>query len=642
MSAIFFADMVGYTLLMQENEQKAKLLRDQHRLVLQEESVAHGGTILQYYGDGTLCVFDSSIEAVKCAIDIQTRLSKEPKVPLRIGIHIGDVVHDDEGIYGDGVNVASRIESLSVAGSVLVSERVVEDVKSHPSIEFKNMGVFQLKNVRKPTGVFAIGNQPLVVPVSSQLKGKGEQKTKSVAVLPFVNMSTSKENEYFSDGITEELLNALTKVKGLQVTARTSSFAFKGKNIDIRDIGQQLNVEHILEGSVRKSGNKVRITAQLITTADGYHQWSQTFDRNLDDIFELQDELAHTIAHQLREKLGAEDVDQQPIGGTTKDPESYSLYLKGNYYWNKWSPDNIKKAIELYDKAIEKEPDFSLAHSGRAGCYVFLGITGNYPADLAFPRAKLSAEKAMELDPQDDKSLLTMAMFKFMYEKNTDSARRYFENALELNPNNSVTRQYYAMFLSTVGQQEQALKEVELAHQLDPLSLSILGTQGNAFLIFKMYEKAEVVFQSMLDMDPTFRTALEGLGWVNVQMKKWDKALKYFLKFQELTGSPLKGMSGLGYVYARTGQLQKAQECLDKLDQRSREDKETNLNIDYAVVYLGFKNWERTFLHIEKAIEANMGGMFLSVHPIWEEVREEPKFKALLEYSRTAQIKPSK
>ncbi|MCP5102733.1 MAG: adenylate/guanylate cyclase domain-containing protein, partial [bacterium] len=274
LAAIMFTDMVGYTALMQENELQARISRDRHRKIQQEASSRHGGKILQYYGDGTLIIFNSAIEAVGCAVDIQTELQKTPPIPLRIGIHTGDIVYDEEGIYGDGVNIASRIEGLSTSGSVLISDKLADEIKNQPGFGFKSLGIFDLKNVKQPVEIFAVTNKGLSIPDAREIETRREEHIKSIAVLPFVNMSSDPENEYFSDGITEELLNALSKTDGLQVTARTSSFAFKGRNLDIREIGRQLGVKTVLEGSVRKAGRKVRITAQLISIADGYHIWS--------------------------------------------------------------------------------------------------------------------------------------------------------------------------------------------------------------------------------------------------------------------------------------------------------------------------------------------------------------------------------
>ncbi|HLG39861.1 MAG TPA: adenylate/guanylate cyclase domain-containing protein, partial [Chitinophagaceae bacterium] len=302
LAAIMFADMTGYTAMMQDDEKKAKTLRDRQRHVLETLIPAHNGKIIQYFGDGTLSVFSSATDAVKCAIKIQDELQKEPKVLLRIGLHSGDISYDKEGVYGDSVNLASRIEALSVPGAVLISDKVFDEVKNQSDIKTTALGKFNLKNVKRQVEVYAVANEGLIIPTPAQTGVKAGAE-KSIAVLPFVNMSTDPENEYFSDGISEEILNALTKVEGLQVTARTSSFSFKGKNEDVRQIGNKLGVATVLEGSVRKAGKKIRITAQLINTTDGYHIWSENYDSDLEDIFEVQDEISLKIVNRLKENF---------------------------------------------------------------------------------------------------------------------------------------------------------------------------------------------------------------------------------------------------------------------------------------------------------------------------------------------------
>src|SRR4026208_602552 len=328
LAAILFADMTGYTALMQDNELLARQKRKRFKEVLETAIEKHDGKILQNYGDGSLSIFNSAINSVTCAISIQQQLQLEPKVELRIGIHTGDIVFEDESIFGDGVNLASRIESLAVPGGVFISEKVYDEIKNHENIKARDMGFFELKNVKQPVHLFAIANDGIIVPSRDELKGKTKQPTNRLAVVPFVNMSADPENEYFSDGITEELLNALTKVDGLQVTSRTSAFAFKGKNDDIREIAIKLNVDKILEGSVRKSGNRVRITTQLINAADGYHLWSENYDRNLTDIFEVQDEISGIIANKLRENFVATQQDDVLVKVPNKNIDAYTQYLK--------------------------------------------------------------------------------------------------------------------------------------------------------------------------------------------------------------------------------------------------------------------------------------------------------------------------
>jgi TolB-like protein len=318
LAAIMFTDMVGYTALMQQNEILAVQQRDKSKKILEDALRKYDGRLLQYYGDGTLSVFSSALNAVKSSIEIQT-LNRDEKIAMRIGIHTGDVVFDDAGIYGDSVNVASRIESLAVAGAVFISEKLFNEI-SNQGLDAKPLGYFELKNVKQPVQVFAISSPGIVIPSRDEVKGKLKQSPNSIAILPFASLSSDPENDFFCDGITEELLNVLSKIEGLQVTSRTSSFAFKGKTEDIREIAAKLNVQKVLEGSVRKAGNKLRITAQLINASDGYHIWSESYDRNFEDIFEIQDDISRTIANKLRKNLAASDH-EKAIGKST-----YSKY----------------------------------------------------------------------------------------------------------------------------------------------------------------------------------------------------------------------------------------------------------------------------------------------------------------------------
>ncbi|MGB0424714.1 MAG: adenylate/guanylate cyclase domain-containing protein, partial [Flavobacteriales bacterium] len=255
LSAIMFTDIVGYTALMQSNEKKAAQLRARHRKVFEEQHKLFNGRIVQYYGDGTLSVFNSAINACECATQIQLILREGDPLPLRIGLHLGDIVFDKTEVYGDGVNVSARIESLAVEGSILLSSNINEELKNQESISTVFMGSFDFKNVNEPLKVFAIDQEGIVLPKASELNGKIFTPNKSVAVLPFVNMSSDPDNEYFSDGMTEEIINALSKIERLKVTSRTSSFYFKNKSLPIKKIAKELNVSAILEGSVRVSGN---------------------------------------------------------------------------------------------------------------------------------------------------------------------------------------------------------------------------------------------------------------------------------------------------------------------------------------------------------------------------------------------------
>ncbi len=634
LAAIMFTDMVGYTALMQKNERQAKENRDRHRQVLQESVRVHHGEILQYYGDGTLIIFKSAIEGVKCAVDIQQALQDEPKIPLRIGMHIGDIVHDEDGIFGDGVNIASRIESLSVSGAILISEKLNDEIRNHPELSAKSLGEFELKNVKRPVEEFALNNEGLTFPKQKEIKNKNGTDNKTIAVLPFVNMSADPENEYFSDGISEELLNALTKVDGLLVTSRTSSFAFKGQNKDIRKIGEELGVNTVLEGSVRKAGNKVRITAQLINTADGYHIWSEVYDRKLEDIFEVQDEIARIITNKLREKLTNEGSKESLVKPPTENLVAYNLYLKGLFYWNKWTPEDRKKAINLFEEAIEKEPNFALPYSGLANCYSILGSTGQMDVKIAYPNAKKAALKALELDNNLMEAYLSLATVKLYYDSDDAAANELIQKALNLNPGAAVAHQNYANYLlltgNLTGKLTEAIKESELAVQLDPLSMPNNLFLGNVYLFDKQYDKALKQHDKILELDPKFRAALEAKGWAYIFKGDPEMAIKYFKKYQKLTDSPLKGVTGLGYAYARAGQIDKAKQTLNNLEKRERLEKDLNNSMDFAVIYIALQDYDKVFYYFERAVVDRFGFMFLKSHPMFEEVRKDARFKKFM------------
>ncbi len=412
LAAIMFTDIVGYTEMMNQNEMTAAAIRQRHREVFEKEHQNFNGEILQYYGDGTLSIFKSAVEAVECSIKMQQQFQVGDIVPLRIGIHLGDIVFDKNDVYGDGVNLASRIESLGVSGCVLISDKIGYAIKNQSNFTSESLGFFEFKNIKDPVEVFAISNEGIKIPKRSELKGKLKENKKSVAVLPFVNMSSDPDNEYFSDGIAEEILNALVKIEGLQVIARTSSFAFKGKNIDVREIGRLLNVVHLLEGSVRKAGNRVRITAQLVSALDGTHFFSETYDRNLEDIFAVQDEIASKITNRLREHLG-EDLHRQTIvQAPTLNMEAYEIYLKGLFFFNQWG-ETMGKAIPFFEKAIELQKDFALPHARLGVCYFFQAFGGKISWTEAYEKIRIHTNITIELKTESPEVYFAQAIFHF-------------------------------------------------------------------------------------------------------------------------------------------------------------------------------------------------------------------------------------
>jgi adenylate cyclase len=633
--AIMFADMMGFTAMMQEDEAKAKLQRNHQQKTLETLIPKYNGTIVQFFGDGTLSMFDSAIDAVKSAIEIQKELQKEPKVKLRIGIHSGDVVYDTKGLYGDCVNLASRIESASIPGAVLISDKVFDEVKNQNDIKTTPLGKVNLKNVKKPVEVHAVTNEGLVVPTPVQV-GVKANIDKSIAVLPFVNMSADQENEYFSDGISEEILNSLTHVKGIQVTARTSSFSFKGKNEDVREIGNKLGVANILEGTVRKAGKKVRINVQLINTVDGYHIWSEVYDRELEDIFEVQDEIARKIVVKLIENFALAEKKESVVKAPTENIDAYNLYLKGRYYWNRSNPEDTIRAIKSFEEAIQLDPEFALPYCALSYCYSFMGSSGLMPPAEAYPKAKDYTLKAIELDPNHAESHLSLATIKFYHNWDFDGAETSLKKAQDLGLNSSLFNQVHGWLLIAKGDFEKAIEKIQQALSLDPLSLPLMCTLGDAYSFACRFDDALAQFDKIIDMEPNCRRAFEGRGMTHLAMGEPKEAIKDLEHYQKLIGHPLKGLSGLGHAYATAGQNDKAKECVEKMKLREEQEPGVLLHMDYVFLYSGMKEFDLAFHYLNKTYEQRMGiaclGMIFCIrYPMLKELKSDPRFKDLLQ-----------
>jgi adenylate cyclase len=637
LAAIMFVDMAGYTALMQENEQLAKAKQKHLKDVLDSTVKEHHGKILQYYGDGSLSIFSSAIDGVICAIEIQQQLKLEPTVDLRIGIHTGDISIEDDTIYGDGVNLASRIESLAVPGSIFISDKVADDVKNQHDISIRELGYFEMKNVKAPVRLFAVANKGLIVPSREELKGKTRPPVNRLAVLPFVNLSPDPENEYFSDGITEELLNSLTKVEGLQVTSRTSAFAFKGKLDDIREIGIKLNVDKILEGSVRKSANRVRITAQLINAADGYHIWSENYDRDLTDIFHVQDEISSIIANRLRENLSVASKNEHLVKASTKNVNAYTLYLKGLHYWYRLTPADNYKAIECFQQAIELEPNYAQAFAMMAIVYSNLGATGQLKPEKAFGFASQYADNALKLDDTIAESHIAKARVFLFYEKKWQAAYDALQKAMQLNPAYTEAYRLLGYYYIVVGKKDEAVSTLEKALELDPLSTVINNYLGEAYIMAGRYDDAFRIAEKQLEINPKMRLAIEMKGWCSGMKGEWQKAAEYFEEIHRLVNHPLKGIGPLGHAYARLGQKEKALEIIDRLEQRQSLEPDMVLDGDLLMVWWALEDENKTYKekilhHLANCFEKGLDTMhYYLQYPMMKGMKEYPEIRNLLE-----------
>ena len=624
--------MAGYTALMQENEQLAKAKQKHLKEVLDSSVKDHHGKVLQNYGDGSLSIFSSAIDGVNCAIEIQKKLQQEPTVDLRIGIHTGDIAMEDGTVYGDGVNLASRIESLAVPGSIFISEKVADEVKNQTGISIQELGYFELKNVKDPVRLFVVSNKGLIIPSRDELKGKTRAPVNRLAVLPFVNLSPDPENEYFSDGITEELLNSLTKVEGLQVTSRTSAFAFKGKLDDIREIASKLNVDKILEGSVRKAANRVRITAQLINAVDGYHIWSENYDRDLTDIFHVQDEISTIIANRLRENLSLASKNDHIVKASAKNVNAYTLYLKGLHYWHKLTPADTYKAIECLGQAIELEPGYAQAYAMMAIAYSNLGATGQLKPDKAFGFANQYSDEALRIDNTIAESHIAKARVYLFYEKKWQAAYNALQKAIQLNPAYTETYRLLGYYYIIVGKKQEAVKILEKAWEIDPLSTVINNYLGEAYIMAERYDDAYRIAEKQLEINPTMRLAIEMKGWCSGMKGDWKKALEFFQEVHQLANHPLKSLAPLGFAYAKLGEKEKALKAISKLERRQAEEPDMAMDGDLLMVWSALGDWEKTFQYVNNCFKKGLHSIYYYLeYPMMSGIKDYPEVKELLE-----------
>ena len=630
LAAIMFADMVGYTRLMQEDEQKAKDLRDRQRAVIDGCILKHRGQVMQYYGDGTLSMFGSALDAVSCAQEIQLLLAQEPQVPLRIGIHIGDVVYDDEGIYGDAVNIAARVQSLGIPGSIMISGKVFDEVKNHPGIKVQSFGEHDLKNVFNPVSIFAIANKGIAVPEQAYIREITGSNKNSVAVLPFANFSPDPENEYFSDGITEEIINSLVKVKGLQVTSRTSVFSFKNTQKDIREIGRELNVATVLEGSVRQAGNRIRVTAQLIKTEDGFHIWSENFDREMKDIFGVQDEIAQKIADKLEANFTF-DTDRKLYEASTDSIVAYNAYLQGLYYWNKRTPESVNKAIEHFEAAIKKCTTYTNAYSGLANCYSFLGAIGHMQGKEAFSKAEKYALKAIELNNSRADSYISLGYVNLFYHWDFEAADSNFRKAITLEPENEEGRSAFSLYNRIVGRFDKMLDQAKAAVKIAPLSLPALNDLARSYMLLKNYEEALRLYDKIIDLDSNYRTAYEGKAYLYIEKGEFEKAEIHTKKYIRRIKGPNKGGTQLGYLAAMMGDKKEARKNLRLVEKRQEEEPDLNLSLDFAVIHAALGEKEEMFEHLNNAVDQKLGAVLLiNSIPAITQYSNDPRYIEIL------------
>ena len=467
LTAILAADVVGYSRLMTIDEAGTlAALKSLRKNLVDPKISEHNGRIFKLTGDGMLIEFPSVVSAVACAVDIQsamrTRNAAEPSAPIefRVGVNLGDIIVEDGDIFGDGVNVAARLESIAPIGGIAVSQSVRDHVGKRLDLAFEDMGERRLKNIEAPIRVYSISvDRP-----SSDGAAAAGQERPSIAVLPFVNMSGDPEQEYFSDGITEDIITDLSKVSGLFVVARNTAFTYKGKHVDVQEVAKRFGVNFILEGSVRKAGARVRVTGQLINGKDNGHVWADRYDRDLTDIFAIQDEITHAIVEQLKVKLLPQE--KKSIGQTpTGNVEAYTYYLRGRQFLHRHSKSYYQLARRMFAKAVELDPAYARAYAGIADCDSFLFL--HYSAPVEIKGIFETSAKALALESGLAEAHASQAL-ALSLEQRYEEAMAEFEKAIALDPNSFEGHYFYARACFAQGKFERAAALFERAAEIKP------------------------------------------------------------------------------------------------------------------------------------------------------------------------------
>jgi serine/threonine-protein kinase len=451
----------------------------------------------------------------------------------------------------------------------------------------------------------------------------------SVAVLPFTDMSPAKDQEYFCDGMTEELINALTQIAGLRVAARTSAFQFKGAARDIRQIGNALNVETVLDGSVQKSGDQLRITVELVSAADGYHLWSQRFDRHVVDVFAVQDEIAASVVNTLKGKLAA-DESAAVVVARSRDLEAYGFYLEGRYHWNKRTEDELKKSVVCFERAIEKDPDFAPAYAGMADAYVTLGTHGCLAAKDVMPRATVALERALAIDAHLAEACACRGCVRAVYDWSWSDAEQDFRRAIDLKPSYPTAHHWYAInHLVPLGRFDEATEELHRALDLDPLALAIKTSLGMKCYFAGRYDEAVRELSKTIELDESFGMARFFLGSTYTEQGRHTEALREMDAAIRLCGRSAEILAALGYLHGTSNDISAAKGILDELLRLADERYVSPARL--AQVHVGLGERAEALARLEEAHAERAADLaWLGVRPVFASLRAEPRFSTLL------------
>lgn len=627
LAAIMFTDIVGYTALTQSDERQALEILERHNKLLRPLFMKYRGREVKTIGDSFLVEFDSALNATLCAVEIQKFLhdynistSNSWKIKLRIGIHVGDVVYKHNDIFGDAVNIASRIQPLANPEGVCISEQVYAQVHNKISYSIEQIEDASLKNVSFATSVYSV-----VMPWDGEPTTELKLESKRIAVLPFVSMSPDPNDEYFADGLTEELIDRLCQVKELAVIARTSVMNYKKEKKNASQIGKELKVGALVEGSVRKAGNMIRVTAQLINSATEEHMWSSRYDRNLLDIFAVQTDIAENVTGALKIRLL--EKDKEKISRVpTRDPEAHELYMKGRSLRSRQSEESFKAELSFYEKAISIDPYYVEPYRALAVVYWGLAIHEIIPTKEAYSKVQEYAKKVLELDSSSAESHLTKGLVLAM-EMNFKGTREEFQRAVELNPN--LYEPHEALALSYFTSRENGGLEVQRMLDLDPLSVNGLVSGATFYLYARDPDKALELYKKALSIDPDNGFVIGNIGLCHISKGMYDLGVTEVKRAKEMGMRHPNAMADIPYALAMAGRMEEAREVVNEMVKFYEEHGTGTVSV--AKGYAAIGENDKVLQLLEKAYAEHAPQLiWAAVDFNLEMIKSDPRLQAFL------------
>lgn len=669
--AILFTDIVGSTqYFATHGDQAGMRMLEVHNEALFPVIEQANGRIIKTIGDSIMAVFSHPTDAMRAGFALQRRLtdarssiSELNDIHIRVGVHYGMVIERDNDVFGDTVNLAERVKSHAEADQVFVSRNLRDLVRTDPAFAFRSAGARTLKGASEPAELFELTNAPgvsgtswprrwarrtarvvrrqpvLIAAVAAIALGitvalwwlsrptPAPQSIDSIAVLPFLNQDRDPDTEYLSDGLTESIINSLTQFPNLRVSPRASVFRYKGKETDPLAIGLDLGVRVVLTGRLTQRSDSLTVSAELIDVVEKKQLWGEQYNKRVSDALALQQEISREILERLRSKLTS--ADQQLLAKRgTKDPDAYQHYLKGRYYWNRRTAVNIRKALEEFQQAVNRDPTYALAYVGLADSYALLEQYAGAPAKETLPKARAAAQAALDIDESLAEAHTSLAYIN-MFLRQYGEAEQHFRRSFEINPNYPTGRQWYAIYLRIVGRTDEALTESRRAQQLDPLSPIISVQVCNLYMLRGDLDTGISECKKVLDLDGNFPRAHDLLGWAYLKQGRTSEAIDAMQNAVDFSGRASQELGYLGYGYAKVGRRPEALAILKELQERYVRH-ETPAMFP-AAVYAGLDDKDSAFAWLDKDFESESGALaYITYFPVYDTLREDERYANLL------------